>query len=123
MDRGIESGNAGRLSTRRSRTGLEADPIYERSITRFNCQIGAGRKRRGFLERLDRHVEADRNSVNARNWPPSFLSYRGTPSYCALEARDRERVKELSRRVWVGARAGPGEPERCRSRIRLPGWR
>src|SRR5439155_14687337 len=46
-----------------------------------------------------------------------------TPSYCALEARDRERVKELSRRVWVGARAGPGEPERCRSRIRLSGGR
>src|SRR5882724_11706035 len=45
---------------------MEAYPIYERSIARFDCQIGEGRKRRGFPKRLDRHVEANRNSVMRR---------------------------------------------------------
>ena len=44
----------------------KTDSIHQRSIARFDCQIGAGWKRRRFLKRLDRHVQADRSSVMRR---------------------------------------------------------
>src|SRR5438094_8506717 len=45
---------------------MESDSIHERRIPRFSCQISAGWKRCGFLERHNRHVKADRNSVMLR---------------------------------------------------------
>ena len=102
------------FSARCSRTGVEADSIHQRRIPRFDCQIGAGWKRCGFLERLDRHVEAGGNSVNASSWPPPpFLSHRRARSHHTLEARDRERVEKLQRCIRISPRARSCEPECC----------
>src|SRR4029077_18818176 len=45
---------------------MEADSVYQRSVPRFDFQIGARWKRRGFLKRLDRYVQANRSSVMLR---------------------------------------------------------
>src|SRR5919106_3180079 len=66
IDRRTESGNARRLRAGCRRAGVESDSIHERGLPRFDRQISAGWKRCGFLERLDRHIEAGGSSVMHR---------------------------------------------------------
>src|ERR1043165_7327053 len=71
IDRRIEGRNTSRLFAGRRRASVETYSVHQRSIARFDCQIGAGWQRRRFSKRFDRHVKADRSSVMRRAVPRS----------------------------------------------------